>query len=165
VHFAANRVELFVAGVVPGEGEMADKSTCMSPSCGFTVDGIVKTCPQCGGLMRSSRSIRTLGWVTLVCCLTAIAIMGSMLWGFSRGGAFTGTRGQALFSIGALSFLAVFILTGTLDSLYRIVTGRPNRRLVKMLLLLLGIYILGMLLLSMIGNVTYLLSEFLRWVG
>jgi len=110
--------------------------------------------------MRSSRSIRALGWVTLICCLTALALMGSMFWTFSRGGAFTGTRGQALFSIGAVSFLLLFVLVGLLDSLYRIATGRPNRRLVKTLLLLLSLYILGMLLLSIIGNVTNLLSAF-----
>lgn len=144
-----------------GPGEMADKSTCMSPSCGITIDGIVKECPQCGGLMRSSRSIRAFGWVTLICCLTALALMGSMFWTFSRGGAFTGTRGQALFFIGAASFLLLFVLVGFVDSLYRIATGRPNRRLVKTLMLLLSLYLLGMLLLSMIGNVTNLLSAFL----
>ena len=108
--------------------------------------------------MRSSRTIRALGWVMLTCCLTAFALMGSMLWRFSRGGAFTGTRGQALFSIGALSFLLLFLLVGSVESLYMVVTGRTNRRLVKTLLRLLSLYLLGMLLLSMIGNVANLLS-------
>ena len=139
---------------------MTDRSTCMSPSCGITIDGVVKKCPQCGGLMRSSRTVRALGWVMLICSLTALALMGSMFWTFSRGGAFTGTRGQALFSIGAVSFLVLFVLVGTVDSLYRVVTGRPNRRLVKTLLLLLSLFLLGMLLLGIIGNATNLLSAF-----
>jgi hypothetical protein len=139
---------------------MADHSICMSPSCGITVDGIVKICPQCGGLMRSSRTIRAFGWVMLICGLAAIALIGSMFWAFSHGGPFTGTRGQALFLIAALSPLVLFVLVASVESLYMVVTGRTNRRLVKTLLLLLSVYILGMVLLGMIGNVTNLLSAF-----
>jgi len=140
---------------------MADHSTCMSPSCGITVDGIVKICPQCGGFMRSSRSIRAFGWVMLICGVTAFALMGWMFRAFvAGGGAFTGTRGQALFAIGGVSFLVLFLLLASVESLYMVVTGRTNRRLVRTLLLLLSVYILGIVLLGMIGNLTNLLSAF-----
>jgi hypothetical protein len=137
---------------------MTNESTCMSPSCGITIDGIVTRCPECGGLMRSSRTIRALGWAALICCLMALSLIGSMLWMFSRSGTFTGTRVQALLSIGGFSFVVLFVLIGVADSVYRIVTGRPNRGLVKMLLRLLGIFFIGMLVLSIIGNGMNLLS-------
>jgi hypothetical protein len=116
----------------------------MSPSCGITVDGAFKTCPQCGGLMRTSGTIRAFGWVMLLCGLAAGLMFASMGWTFSGGGAFTGTRGEAGFFLGSFSYIILFCLLVSANALYMVVTGRTNRTLAKVTLLAVIILVVGM---------------------
>jgi len=125
---------------------MADQSTCLSPLCGITVEGAMRKCPKCGRAMRSSRNVRTRGWVLLACGLFLVLFMGAITWNmlptllyperaFAEG-TFTGTPDQAR------SFLNLFLLVigfgalGTVNALYMIVTGRQNRWFVIATLLL-----------------------------
>lgn len=122
---------------------MADQSTCMSPSCGITIEGSFKRCPQCGGLMRTSRSIRAFGWVMLVCGVAVILIMGWLGLTFLGAGSFTGTTDEAALAIAGFSFVILFGLLASVNALYMVVTGRTNRALVKAMLLAVGILIVA----------------------
>jgi len=112
---------------------MVEHSTCMSPSCGITVEGVVKQCPRCGWVMRTSRGIRAFGWITLVLSLSLVAIMGWMGLTFLSAGSFTGTSDEAALAIAGFSFVILFGLLGAVNSLYNIVTGRTNRTLLKII--------------------------------
>lgn len=123
---------------------MAEQSTCMSPSCGITVDGIVTICPQCGGRMRTSRTIRIFGWVMLASGLAYFLIMGWMLMTMLGGGPFEGTWREGGLAVGALAGLSLFALLGTANALYMVVTGRTKRIFVKAMLAALAIIVVGM---------------------
>ena len=123
---------------------MANQSTCMSLSCGITIDGVVERCPQCGGLMRTSGTIRAFGWVMLVCGLASLLLFAWMGWVLSTGGPFTGTSGEAGFYLGGYSFLILFVLLASVNALHMAVTGRTNRMLAKVTLLAVIILVVGM---------------------
>jgi hypothetical protein len=116
---------------------MADQSTCMSPLCGITVAGSEKKCPQCGWLMRGTRSIRIRGWFLLVCGLFILLLMGTITWKMSpmllyperaiAEGTFTGTPAQARTFLDLFLLVILFGTLGTANALYMIATGRQNR--------------------------------------
>jgi hypothetical protein len=122
---------------------MGNQSTCMSPSCGITIDGIVRKCPQCGGLMRSSGTIRAFGWVMLVCGVSSVLLFVWMAWTFSNRGPFTGTRDQAGLFVGGYTFVILFCLLASANALCMVVTGRTNRTFVKLMLLAVTILVVG----------------------
>lgn len=116
---------------------MADQSTCLSPLCGITVEGSHKKCPQCGWAMRSSRNIRTRGWVLLACGLFLVLFMGAITWNMLptllyperaiEVGTFTGTPEQARTFLNLFLLVIGFGALGTVNALYMIATGRQNR--------------------------------------
>jgi len=128
---------------------MADRSTCLSPLCGITVEGSLKKCPQCGWAMRSARNIRTRGWVLLACGLFLIALMGTVTWNMLptllyperafADGTYTGTPEQARTFLNLFLLVILFGALGTVNALYMIGTGRQNRWFVIGTLLLAAI--------------------------
>lgn len=116
---------------------MADQSTCLSPLCGITVEGSEKKCPKCGFAMRSSRNIRTRGWVLLVLGLFLVLFMGTITWNMLptllyperaiADGRFTGTPEQAHTFLNLFLLVILFGALGTANALYMIATGRQNR--------------------------------------
>jgi predicted RNA-binding Zn-ribbon protein involved in translation (DUF1610 family) len=125
---------------------MADQSTCLSPLCGITIEGSEKKCPKCGWAMRSSRNIRTRGWVLLCCGLFLVLFMGWIAWSLlptlvrpgleQDADTFTGTKDQAQMILGLFGLVILFGALGTVNALYMIVTGRQNRVFVIVTLLL-----------------------------
>jgi hypothetical protein len=125
---------------------MADQSTCLSPLCGITIEGSEKKCPKCGWAMRSSRNIRTRGWVLLCCGLFLVLFMGWIAWSLLPtllrpgvdydNGSFTGTKDQAQMILGLFGMVILFGAVGTLNAIYMITTGRQNRVFVIVTLLL-----------------------------
>jgi hypothetical protein len=116
---------------------MADRSTCLSPLCGITVEGDARKCPQCGWAMRGSRNIRTRGWVLLACGLFLVLFMGAITWNMLptllyperaiEVGTFTGTPEQARTFLNLFLLVIGFGALGTVNALYMIATGRQNR--------------------------------------
>ena len=47
---------------------MEERSTCLSPACGATVEGTLTKCPECGWAMRGPRNIRVRGWGLVGLC-------------------------------------------------------------------------------------------------
>lgn len=125
---------------------MADESTCLSPLCGITIEGSEKKCPKCGWAMRSSRNIRTRGWVLLCCGLFLVLFMGWIAWSLlptllrpgvdQSGDTFAGTKDQAQMVLGLFGVVILFGAFGTVNATYMIVTGRQNRVFVIITLLL-----------------------------
>jgi hypothetical protein len=125
---------------------MADRSTCLSPLCGITVEGSETKCPKCGWAMRGTRSIRRRGWVLLTCGLFLVLFMGWIAWSLLptllrpgveyEHGSFTGTRDQARMILGLFGVVILFGAFGTVNALYMIATGRQSRVFVIVTLLL-----------------------------
>ena len=130
---------------------MADESTCLSPLCGITIEGSEKKCPKCGWAMRSSRNIRTRGWVLLCCGLFLVLFMGWIAWSLAptllrpgvgqSGDTFTGTKDQAQMILGLFGVIILFGAFGTVNALYMITTGRQNRVFVIITLLLAAVLV------------------------
>ena len=128
---------------------MADQSTCLSPLCGITIDGLQKKCPECGWAMRGSRNIRGRGWLLLCCGLFLVLLMGTITWKMSpmllhpeqaaAEGSFTGTPEQARTFLNLFLLVILFGTLGTVNGLYMISTGRQNRWFVIGTLLLAAI--------------------------
>ena len=125
---------------------MVDQSTCMSPSCGITIEGTFKKCPQCGALMRSARSLRAFGWVILIGGLLVVALLSWLAWVFLSAGSFSGTTSEAWLFAAVFAFLILVGLLAFTHGLYMVVTGQTNRVLVRMMLGAVAILIVGSLL-------------------
>ena len=116
---------------------MADRSTCLSPLCGITVEGALRKCPKCGRAMRGTRNIRIRGWVLLGCGLFLVIFMGAITWTMLptllyperaiEVGSFTGTPEQARSFLNLFLLVILFGLLGTVNALYMIASGRQNR--------------------------------------
>ena len=127
---------------------MSETSTCFSLSCGETVDGIVKKCPKCGGRMRTSRQIRILGWVMLAAGLFLILMMGTISWLIGpallramhgQDPEFTGTPDQARMVLELFAIIIVFGFGAAANGLIQIRTGRRNRLVTVLTLVLAAI--------------------------
>jgi hypothetical protein len=116
---------------------MADRSICLSPACGVSVDGNVRKCPECGWAMRSPRNIRVRGWVLIGVGLFLVLLMGTVAWhvapamlnpGKEAGGMrFDGTPELAELALAIFALVILFGLFSIANGLYMIVNGRPNR--------------------------------------
>jgi hypothetical protein len=113
----------------------------MSPSCGITIDGVVKRCPRCGALMRTTRSIRTFGWVMLVCGVAFLLLMAWMGLTVLGNSSFTGAADEAQWAV--VGFLVLFGLLASGNALYMVVTGRTSPALVKAMLVAVPILVIG----------------------
>ncbi|HEV2818338.1 MAG TPA: hypothetical protein VGW40_14090 [Allosphingosinicella sp.] len=125
---------------------MADRSTCLSPMCGVTIEGSHRTCPQCGWAMHGTRNIRVRGWVLLACGLFLVLLMGTITWNMLptllyperaiEVGTFTGTPEQAANFLQLFLLVILFGALGIVNALYMIAAGRQNRWFVIATLLL-----------------------------
>ncbi|HEX7930683.1 MAG TPA: hypothetical protein VF470_07230 [Sphingomicrobium sp.] len=131
---------------------MTAVSTCLSPSCRTKVDGTVKTCPNCGGRMRTPRTVRLAGWVLLACGLFLVGLM-SYLWvvlapsmahpGDTTGGTtFTGTAEQGQTILTVFGAVIVFGLGAIVYGSWMIVTGRRS------IAMMIGVLVLGAALIA-----------------
>ena len=116
---------------------MADLSTCKSPTCAYTVEGDLETCPRCGGPMRAVRESRARGWVLLLIGLFLIGMMGAITWSMApslmspgegtENGTWTGTADQARMVLGLFGLLIAFGFASAVNGVFQIVTGRQSK--------------------------------------
>jgi MFS family permease len=111
-------------------------STCLAPSCRTKVEGTVNPCPNCGGKMRTPRTVRAAGWLLLVCGLFLVGFMG-YIWSvlapamahpgdMAGGSTFKGTAQQAQTILSVFGAVIVFGLGSIAYGTWMIVTGRRS---------------------------------------
>jgi MFS family permease len=121
-------------------------STCLAPSCRTKVEGTVNPCPNCGGKMRTPRTIRALGWLLLACGVFLVGLM-SYLWtvlapamahpgDLTGGTTFTGTAEQGRTILTVFGAVIVFGLASIGYGLWMIVTGRRSIAMMIVVLVL-----------------------------
>ena len=111
-------------------------SACNDPKCAELVEGRVKTCPKCGGAMRSVGESPFRGVLLLVIGLFLIALMGTISWNMLPillrpgeevdGGSFTGTPDQARMVLGLFGLVLLFGVVATANGVFMIVTRRQS---------------------------------------
>ena len=125
---------------------MADLSTCNAPTCAFTVEGILATCPKCGGPMRAVRESRLRGWALLLLGMLLVGMMGTITFymtpalthvGEEAGGnTFTGSAQQARLILYLFWALIAFGAVTIVNGVYQIATGRQHWAFVAATLLI-----------------------------
>lgn len=136
---------------------MADHSICTSPQCGAWADGLVETCPRCGGPMQGQRGVTWGGWVMLACGLFLLLLMGTITLltapmllrpgvETDGGAEFTGTPQQAFIVLGIFGLVLLFGLAATIHGAIQVTTGRQSTKSIVLILALAGVLIFGSLL-------------------
>ena len=135
---------------------MADQSTCLSPLCGITIEESATRCPKCGARMHNARRIRTRGWVLLFSGLFLVLFVGWITLRLSptllhpkpsaETGNYTGTMEQARMILLLFASIILFGAFGVANAIYMISTGRQNRIVVIVsMLLAVGLIVLAWL--------------------
>jgi MFS family permease len=116
---------------------LEQSSSCYS--CGHVTTEVVTGCPKCGRRLRTAAQVRRLGWLQLAIGVFLVGLMGTITYnlapsllplaGFTReGGArFTGTPEQAQLILGLFGLVIAFGLGSILSGLWQIKTGRRNK--------------------------------------
>ena len=114
---------------------LEESSSCYS--CGHVTNEAVSVCPKCGKRLRTAKQVRRLGWLQLAIGVFLIGLMGTITYnlapallqaGESTDGArFTGTPQQAQLILGLFGMVLVFGLGSILSGLWQIKTGRRNK--------------------------------------
>ncbi len=128
-------------------------SICYKLTCGTTIDGDHAFCPQCGSKMKSSKTVRTLGWVLLLCGLFLVGLLGaivvaigpllqSVIVGTNAADeiAFSGNAEAAVAIMRLLWVIIGFGVLTTINGIYQIASGRRSRVL-SVVTLLVGLAI------------------------
>ena len=113
--------------------------------CGFAGEAAGK-CPNCGGRLRSARLVRGLGWLQLLIGLFLVGLMGTITYylapallnpaAATEGSRFTGTPGQALMILALFGLVITFGFGSIASGVWQIVTGRRNKWIFILMLLL-----------------------------
>ena len=116
---------------------MADRSTCLSPACGYSVEGRLSVCPKCGWGMSGPFGIRVRGWFLLVFGLILVLFMGAITWavapsllhpGKEAGGmTFNATAEDAQMVLGLFGLVILVGIFSMVNGGYMVARGRPNR--------------------------------------
>ena len=139
---------------------MTETSTCLSPSCRATVEGIVPICPTCGKRMRTPKDTRRMGWFLLGVGVFLVALMGWVTWlmvpmlldpgaAVSSGARFNGTPAQARVILMLFGSVIAFGVLTIVNGGWMIRTGMRSKALniativLAIGLLLFGFYISG----------------------
>jgi MFS family permease len=116
---------------------MEESSSCFS--CGHVTNEVVTQCPKCGKRLRTARQVRRLGWMQLAIGMFLVGLMGTITYNVAplllpppvapaAGGArFTGTPEQAQMILGLFAMVIVFGLGSIVSGLWQIKTGRRNK--------------------------------------
>lgn len=134
---------------------MEESSSCYS--CGHVTSDVAAAaqCPKCGRRLRTAKQVRRLGWLQLLIGVFLVGLMGTITYNLApsllpsaattttRGGArFTGTPQQAQLILGLFGMVIVFGLGSILSGLWQIKTGRRNKWLFVIMVLLFVVLIL-----------------------
>ncbi len=140
-----------------------EASTCFS--CGHATHEPIKKCPNCGRGLRTPRQVRRLGWLQLAIGVFLVGLMGTITYNLAPsllpaggvpapGGAhFNGTPEQAQLILGLFSLVIIFGLGSIASGLWQIKTGRRNKWLfILMMLLFIGLLLLGWFIRKSLGS-------------
>lgn len=128
-----------------------EASSCYS--CGHVTNETVSKCPKCGRRLRTAKQVRRLGWLQLAIGIFLVGLMGTITYNLAPlmlgagesaggggssggGGRFTGTAEQAQLILGLFGMVIMFGLGSILSGLYQIKTGRRNKWLFIIMLVL-----------------------------
>jgi len=115
---------------------MEEFSSCYS--CGHVTSEVAAKCPKCGKRLRTAKQVRRLGWLQLLIGIFLVGLMGTITYNLaplmfpvgetqSNGARFTGTPEQAQLILGLFGMVIVFGLGSILSGLWQIKTGRRNK--------------------------------------
>jgi len=130
---------------------MEQLSSCYS--CGHTTTEVTTQCPKCGRRLRTAKQVRFLGWLQLLIGLFLVGLMGTITYNLApmmfpvtevRGGSaqFTGTPEQAQMILGLFGMVIAFGVGSIASGLWQIKTGRRNKWLFIIMVVLFVVLIL-----------------------
>ncbi len=103
--------------------------------CGFQADTTASLCPQCNGLLQTSRSIRIRGSLLALCGGSLVLFMGYIGWWMlgaaintsPLGPRFNGTMEQARMIAALVGIVIVFGLASFVTGVWQLAFGKRNR--------------------------------------
>jgi hypothetical protein len=121
--------------------------------CGFMAETAEKKCSRCGGLMRTTTTMRVLGAVMIALGGFLIVFMGIItLWAYNlvqhssdtgTGARFTGTKDQMLMMFGVFGFVMLFGVVALVTGSWQLIFGRRNKILTWVVFGLGAIFVIG----------------------
>lgn len=132
-----------------------------SLNCGYVTTEAITKCPKCRGGVRSSTQIRTLGFVLILIGLFLAGLMGTIMYKFTPAllqagelkgtGQHSGVNIPAWQLVGLFSTVLAFGVTNILAGLWQISTGRRNKWL--FLLVLIVVILMALLVLPILNSI------------
>ena len=130
---------------------MEELSSCYS--CGHTTSEVATQCPKCGRRLRTAKQVRFLGWLQLLIGFFLVGLMGTITYNLApmmfpptevrgSGARFTGTPEQAQMILGLFGMVIAFGLGSIASGLWQIKTGRRNKWLFIIMVVLFVVLIL-----------------------
>jgi hypothetical protein len=121
------------------------------PKCSFETEETLARCPSCGSRLQSKRKVRILGWLLLVIGTGLVLFMGvlgiylgSMI---AQSGApgetmrFTGGPQEIALIVAVFGLVISFGLGSMAGGLWQIIYGKPNRKVMVGMFLVVGILV------------------------
>lgn len=129
--------------------------------CSFETTESFSRCPNCGGRLQSASKVRILGWALLVIGAFLVIFMGTLglYLGsiISRTGEatatprFTGGPQDVALIVGVFGLVISFGIASMAGGIWQIVYGKPNRKLMVAMFLVVGILIVIAKAIQVIG--------------
>jgi uncharacterized paraquat-inducible protein A len=129
--------------------------------CSFETSESLSRCPNCGGRLQSARKVRVLGWMLLVIgaflviCMGTLGIyIGSLIsqTGESTSTArFTGGPQDVALIVAVFGLVISFGIATMAGGIWQIVYGKPNRKLMVAMFLVVGILIVIAKVIRLVG--------------
>ncbi|MDQ1613133.1 MAG: hypothetical protein QOG00_3064 [Pyrinomonadaceae bacterium] len=124
---------------------MQEFSSCYS--CGQVTNEAVSQCPNCGRRLRTAKQVRRLGWLQLLIGVFLVGLMGTITYNVAplmfpvfeprgTGARFTGTAEQAQMILALFGMVIAFGLGSIVSGLWQIKTGRRNKWLFILMVVL-----------------------------
>ena len=129
--------------------------------CSFETSESLSRCPNCGGRLQSARKVRVLGWMLLVIgaflviCMGTLGIyIGSLIsqTGESTSTSrFTGGPQDVALIVAVFGLVISFGIATMAGGIWQIVYGKPNRKLMVAMFLVVGILIVIAKVIRLVG--------------
>ena len=129
--------------------------------CSFETTESLSRCPNCGGRLQSARKVRILGWMLLVIGAFLVVSMGAL--GLYLGkiisqtgeststSRFTGGPQDVMLIVAVFGLVISFGIASMAGGVWQIVYGKPNRKLMVAMFLVVGILIVIAKVIKLVG--------------